>query len=387
MRSWHERTISYFYTLVALVVAAVVLVIVFDSFKYSQVRTSLNVYMDNLRDMIFMSTYDSLKKGNMKLFKSHLEEIGTFGDVREFSLLDKYGEVKYSSDPLLVKTFDSKVLGLNQKTAFLHEGRSTHYFPVETISYCSRCHPDWPLNSINSYYQLTLSREALDAAKLSTMYFHGFTVGGGLVFLAFIYLLFSRYERRKHEEQMHLSASVFEYAVEAMVITSANGVIEKVNTAFTQITGFTEEEALGKDIHFLDVGDVNKAAYRELSEQIRLDGLWGGEIWNRRKDGESFPVRLSVTVVRNVLKRITHFVSIFYDISLHKATERALVCMDQVKSEFISTAAHELRTPLSAIMGYTELLKDADKYAFSDQQKLDFLAQVQDRSEALQPDY
>ena len=86
MRTWQSRTAKYFYAITGAVLLAVVIFILVDSFKYRQVRSSLTTYMENLRDMVFMSTYDSLKKGNMKLFKSHLVEIGTLGDVSVFSM-------------------------------------------------------------------------------------------------------------------------------------------------------------------------------------------------------------------------------------------------------------------------------------------------------------
>lgn len=383
MKSWQERTLSYFYSLAALIVAALIALILLDSYKYQQISNSLNVYMGNLRDMIFMSTYDSLKKGNMKLFKSHMEEIGAFNDVYEFSLIDKKGIVHYSSNPALVKSIETEALGLKQKKIISDEERSICYFPVETTSYCARCHLDWKVGSVNSYYKLTLSSEALDAAKTSTMNFRFFTISGGFVLLAFIYMLFSLYERRNIEAQMSLSASVFENAVEAIAITSAQGVIEKINPAFTQMTGFAREDVIGKNIDILDAGDINKATQREMNENLRDEGSWTGEVWHLRKDGETFPVRHSITAVRTTKNQPSHYVSIFYDISVRKAAERALLKMDQVKSEFISTAAHELRTPLSAILGFTELLKDADKYNFDKNQKADFLDEIYDRGEAL----
>jgi len=384
MKSWQTRTTNYFYLIAGAVVLSVLVFILIDSFKYRQVKNSLTTYMDNLRDMIFMSTYDSLKKGNMKLFKNHMEEIGTFGDVREFSLLDKAGVVRYSSDPQRVKEIEPFVLGLRQAEEQISDGYTTYYFPVETISYCSRCHPEWPLGAINSFYKLTLSRRALDTVKDTTLYSHAFTVFGGGLFLAFCYLLLSLYERKKHEEQLHLSAGVFENAVEAIAITTFDGLVEKINPAFTRITGFCEADILGQDIHLLDAGEINLATYQEMRTAIRDSGLWSGEIWNRRKNGESFPARLSVTAIRNLQNRITHYVSILYDISSLKAAERTLLDMDKMKSEFISSAAHELRTPLSAIMGFTEFAREPEKFGgFSPEEIKSFLDEVYDRGEAL----
>jgi len=340
--------------------------------------------MDNLRDMVFMSTYDSLKKGNMKLFKSHLEEVGSFADVAEFSLLNTKGVIQYSSDPLLVKGIDARVTGLEAPSQIARGDSITYYFPVETTSYCSRCHADWRVESINSYYKLTLSRKALETLEANTLYYHGFTVGGGGVLIGFIYLLFTLYERRKHEEQMQLSASVFENAVEAIAITTFDGLVEKINPAFSQITGYAENEVIGQDIHMLNAGEINLNSYQEMRKQVVEQGFWSGELWNLRKSGEQFAVRLSVTAIRNSLGRITHYISVFYDISARKEAERLLVEMNRIKSEFISAAAHELRTPLSAIMGFAEIARDPQLFGgFSEQQIKEFLDEIYDRGEAL----
>ncbi|PLY02529.1 MAG: hypothetical protein C0624_08340 [Desulfuromonas sp.] len=380
----NPRTNKYFSTIVVVVCFLLVTFVLIDVVKSQRVKASLNSYMDNLRDMIFMSTYDSLKKGNMKVFKGHLEEIGSFDYVQEFSLIDTQGVVRYSSTPALVKQRDAQVKGLQTPYNVSHGDFTTYYFPVETISYCSRCHTDWKLGEVNSYYKLALSREALDAVETGTLYYHAFTVIGGGTFLAFIYMLFTFLERKKFEDQMQLSISVFEHAVEAIAITTAKGEIERVNAAFLKISGFSEEEVVGRGIKLLSAGDINRNVYRQMRSHLKSHGTWTGEMWNRRKDGNSFPVRLSVTAVYDAKNRISHFVSIFYDISAKKAAERALLEMDQMKSEFISTAAHELRTPLSAILGFTELARSPEKFGgFNAEQINEFLDEVYDRGESL----
>lgn len=384
MKSWQTRSSKYFYLIAATVLAGVLLFILADSIKSRQIKQSIVAYMDNLRDMVFMSTYDSLKKGNMKLFRSHLEEVGSFADVVEFSLLNTKGVIDYSSNPDLVKGVDLKVMGLEAPTQTVSGDFVSYYFPVETTNYCSRCHVNWRVGAINSYYKLTLSRAALATIETNTLYYHGFTVGSGGVLIGCIYLLFTLYERRKHEEQMHLSASVFENAVEAIAITTFDGLVEKVNPAFTQITGFAEEEILGQAIQRLNAGDVNRQAYQEMRAQIQQRGFWCGELWNLRKTGDQFAVRLSVTAVRNVHGRITHYISVFYDISARKEAERLLLEMNQIKSEFISAAAHELRTPLSAILGFAEIARNPQLFGgFTEEQIQEFLDEIYDRGEAL----
>lgn len=375
---------KHFYLLVAVVVLVVTTSILADSIKTRQVKESLTTYMDNLRDLVFMSTYESLKKGNMKIFRAHLAEIGTFNGVREFSLLTPQGEVRYSSDSGRIKEIDTRVIGLDHQLDLVDGGYSTCYFPVETTSYCYRCHTDWKIGTINSYYKLTLSRSALDAVSRSTLYYHVFSILGGGVLIAFILALFTLYERKKLEEKLQLSASVFENAIEGIAVTSYTGVIEKINPAFTRITGYEESDILGRDIHLLSAGEVNHDIYQRMRTQIREAGIWSGEIINRRKDGETLPVHLSVTAVRNSQQQITHYISIFYDNSAEKAAERALIEMSRMKSEFISTAAHELRTPLSAMMGFTEFVRFPENFGgFTKEQIDDFLTEVYERGEAL----
>ena len=90
------------YTVIPMIVIAVVF-ITLDTRKNNLVQSSMNQYMGYLKDMIFMSTFDSLKKGNMTVFSEHLKEIGKYDQVKEFSLIDPQGLVHYSSDPSLVK--------------------------------------------------------------------------------------------------------------------------------------------------------------------------------------------------------------------------------------------------------------------------------------------
>ncbi|NIP99246.1 MAG: HAMP domain-containing histidine kinase, partial [Nitrospinaceae bacterium] len=87
---------------------------------------------------------------------------------------------------------------------------------------------------------------------------------------------------------------------------------------------------------------------------------------------------------RDVDGRLIGMVESFMDITLRKKAERALVEMDNIKNEFISTAAHELNTPLSSLMGYLEFLRDPEAFGgFTPEQKKDFINEAYDRGEAL----
>ena len=96
-------------------------------------------------------------------------------------------------------------------------------------------------------------------------------------------------QRRKAEEGLRLSAKVFEQNSEAIMITDATYDIVSVNRAFTEITGYSEAEAVGRNPRFLASGRQNATFYQNFYATLERTGLWRGEVWNKRKNGEVFP--------------------------------------------------------------------------------------------------
>lgn len=117
------------------------------------------------------------------------------------------------------------------------------------------------------------------------------------------------------QQQLKLSASVFEHATEGIMITNSAGIIIDVNNAFTKLTGFTKEEAVGNKPDILKSGYHSEAFFAALWESINSEGLWRGEVRNRNKAGEIFTELLNIAAVKNDQGETTHFVSIFSDIT------------------------------------------------------------------------
>lgn len=130
-------------------------------------------------------------------------------------------------------------------------------------------------------------------------------------------------ERRRAAESQRISAVAFE-SQEGIFVTDADKVILRVNQAFTQITGYTAEEAVGRTPRLLSSGRHDAAFYAAMWEVIVRDGTWQGEIWNRRKSGELFPESITITAVRDESGGITHYVANFIDISARKSAEDAV---------------------------------------------------------------
>ncbi len=126
--------------------------------------------------------------------------------------------------------------------------------------------------------------------------------------------------QRQAEEDIRLSASVFENSLNAVLITRPDGSIYKVNRAFTEITGYGEAEVIGKTPHVLTAGHHDDTVYRDVWESLRRHGKWEGEMPNRHKNGRMMAIWQSASAVRNAHGEITHYIGVFYDISEQKAS-------------------------------------------------------------------
>ncbi len=131
-------------------------------------------------------------------------------------------------------------------------------------------------------------------------------------------------ERKKFEEKLELSASVFNNAGEAIMITNLDGFIKDVNGAFTRITGYEKEEIVGNRPSFLNSGQQSQEFYRMMWKTLREEGAWRGEIWNKRKDGRLYAEMLIINTVYDYHGRPTHFVALFSDVTGIKEYENSL---------------------------------------------------------------
>jgi diguanylate cyclase (GGDEF)-like protein/PAS domain S-box-containing protein len=131
-------------------------------------------------------------------------------------------------------------------------------------------------------------------------------------------------ERLLAEQRQRLAASVFDNAHEGIMITDPKGKIIDVNETFTELTGYTQAESIGKTADLLKSGHHTLEFYHEMWQTIRNIGYWRGEIWNRKKTGEMFVEQLTISAVRDELGAISHYVGIFTDITLIKEHQQRL---------------------------------------------------------------
>jgi diguanylate cyclase (GGDEF)-like protein/PAS domain S-box-containing protein len=121
-------------------------------------------------------------------------------------------------------------------------------------------------------------------------------------------------ERKQAEEALRIAATAFE-SQQGMAITNTQRVILRVNKAFSAITGYSAEEAIGQTPRILASGRHDSAFYAAMMQTLENEGAWQGEIWNRRKSGEVYPEWLTISAVKDRDGLTTHYVAIFNDVT------------------------------------------------------------------------
>jgi diguanylate cyclase (GGDEF)-like protein/PAS domain S-box-containing protein len=130
-------------------------------------------------------------------------------------------------------------------------------------------------------------------------------------------------ELKRTEAELELAASVFAHAHEGIIVVDAENKILTVNPAFTRITGYSAEEAIGQTPRLLRSEHQNSEFYREMWQQILSTGEWQGELWNRRKNGEAYLQWSSITTMTDFAGRVSRRIAVVNDITeMHLKDER-----------------------------------------------------------------
>ena len=170
-------------------------------------------------------------------------------------------------------------------------------------------------------------------------------------------------QRKEAEEEIRKLQRGIEQSAHSVVITDRTGTIEYVNPAFTRVTGYTAEEAIGQNPRILKSGKHPRSFYQQLWNTIQRGEVWYGEFVNRRKDGSLYWERASIAPVKDDTGRITHFVAVKEDITQQKEMEAELqrardeaLQANKLKTQLLGNVSHDMRTPLGGILGYSEML-------------------------------
>jgi len=128
-------------------------------------------------------------------------------------------------------------------------------------------------------------------------------------------------EKRSAQMELQLLEEIIERSLQGIVLTDARGAILKTNPAFTEITGYSADEVLGRNPRVLKSDRHDDAFYQAMWRSLAEEGRWTGEIWNRRKNGEVYPEWLSIFAIRDKEGRATHHAGIFHDLTESKEQE------------------------------------------------------------------
>ena len=167
-------------------------------------------------------------------------------------------------------------------------------------------------------------------------------------------------ERRKEAEKqlLFLSTSV-EQAKEAISITNTEGIIEYINPAFTELTGYSKQEAIGQSQGILKSGVQSSRFYEKMWADIQSGSAWSGRIENRHKDGDSYPAMMTISPITNADGKVTHFVSTQLSLKEFEELEKHLRQTQKMEAVgvLVGGIAHDFNNMLAGIIGNLYLAK------------------------------
>lgn len=164
-------------------------------------------------------------------------------------------------------------------------------------------------------------------------------------------------ERKEEQHRLKLFAAIHQ-AAESVVVTDAEGEITYVNPAFERITGFTQDEVIGRNPRLLKSGVQESEFYAEMWRTLRTEGIWRGRLVNRRKDGTTYTQESTISMVRDPSGGPVGFVAVNRDVSNELQLEAQLAHAQRMETigRLTGGIAHDFNNLLSVILGSSEFL-------------------------------
>jgi len=149
-----------------------------------------------------------------------------------------------------------------------------------------------------------------------------FNNDGGVI--RYLCQIIDKSEDKQIQDKLQLASLVYAKSSEGMMVTDCDGIILDVNSSFTKITGYSKDDVSGKNASLLSSGQQDKLFYKLMWKSIKASGEWKGEIWNRKKNGGTYPVMISINTDYDQHGKVNKRVALFSDITKVKAREKQI---------------------------------------------------------------
>ena len=168
-------------------------------------------------------------------------------------------------------------------------------------------------------------------------------------------------ERKLAESELLVRSAALQAAANPIVITDIDGTITWANAAFATITGYELSEAIGRNPRVLVRSGAQDAAfYKEMWDTILAGGVWSGELTNRRKNGELFPERMTITPIRDAQGRVDHFIALKEDLTNERRRQAEFLQAQKMESvgRLAGGVAHDFNNLLTVILSYAKFIEE-----------------------------
>jgi len=168
-------------------------------------------------------------------------------------------------------------------------------------------------------------------------------------------------ERKATEAERNRLAMAMEQTIEAVLITGTNGIIQYVNPAFEQLSGYSREEVLGQNIAILKSENHNKEFYQKLLSEVSQGKAWSGRIVNKKKDGSLYHAEAVISSIRDEKGHIVNYVAVSRDVSREIELEEQFRQAQKMESvgRLAGGIAHDFNNLLTSILGFSRLILDS----------------------------
>ncbi len=193
-------------------------------------------------------------------------------------------------------------------------------------------------------------------------------------------------DQKKAEMELQKLSLAVEQSPASVVITDPLGIVEYVNPKFSELTGYSAKEVVGKNPRILNSGKLPRGHFKNLWDTILAGNEWHGEFHNKKKNGELFWEHARISPIRNKEGELTNFVAVKEDITERKRMREELMQAkrsadeaNRAKGDFLANMSHEIRTPMNAVIGMSHLALKTDLTA----KQRDYLKKIQSSANSL----